>query len=431
MRYSKIPRELFIHNRDKLTLKLLPSSVAMVFGSHQMPRNGDQFFPYRQNSDFFYLTGIEQEKSILLICKDEKEKDFQQILFIIKSDKTLETWEGHKLTIEEARELSGIKLIKYIDEFDTVLHSLLTKVKIVYFNLPELPKFKPDVQPRDFDFYQKISNHYPLHTYERLAPLLLELRIKKSKEEIDIIRKACSITRDTFIRILKSIKPGMMEYEIEALMGYEFVRQGAGGHAYPAIVASGISACALHYVENNKECLGGNLLLLDFGAEYANYAADLSRTIPVNGKFTERQRDLYNATYGILKFARSLMVPGTTINAFHKEVCKKWEEEHIKLGLYTAADLENHKGENPLWFNYFMHGVSHFLGLDVHDVGTRDTVLEPGMVLTCEPGIYIPEEGIGIRIENNILITENGNIDLMEDIPVEAEEIEKLMANHK
>lgn len=429
MRYSKIPRELFVHNRDKLTNKLASSSIALIFGAHQMPRNGDQFFPYRQNSDFFYLTGIEQEKSILLICKDEKVKDLQQVLFILKADKTLETWEGHKLTPDEAREISGIKQIKYIDEFENVLHALLTQVTTLYFNLPEIPKFKPEVQSRDFDFYRKIKGQYPLHVCERLAPLLSELRIKKSKEEIDIIRKACAITRDTFIRILKSIKPGMMEYEIEAIICYEFIRQGAGGHAYPAIVASGKNACALHYTENNKQCQSGDLLLMDFGAEYANYAADLSRTIPVNGKFTKRQRDLYEATLRVLKFARSLMIPGTSINKFHKEVCKKWEEEHIQLGLYTAKDVQNHKGENPLWFNYFMHGTSHFLGLDVHDTGTRDTIFEPGMVLTCEPGIYIPDEGIGIRIENNILITEHGNIDLMEDIPFEVDEIESLMGS--
>jgi Xaa-Pro aminopeptidase len=431
MRYTKIPRELFVHNRDRLFQQIEPSSLALVFGAHQMPRNGDQYFPYRQNSDFFYLTGIEQEKSILLICKDEKVKDFQEVLFIIKPDKTLETWEGHKLTIDEARGISGIKQIKYLDEFEAVLHSLFVQIKTIYFNLPELPKFKPVVQPRDYDFCQKVKTQYPLHRYERLAPILSNLRLIKSKEEIEIIRKACSITRDAFIRILKSIKPGMMEYEIEAIMSYEFTRHGASGHAYSAIVASGKNACALHYTDNNQPCQNGDLLLLDFGAEYANYAADLSRTFPVNGKFTSRQRELYEATLRVLKFARSLMIPGTTINVFHKEVCKKWQEEHIKLSLYTARDAETHKGENPIWFRYFMHGTSHFLGLDVHDAGTRDTVFEPGMVLTCEPGIYIPEEGIGIRIENNILITENGNIDLMEDIPMEVEEIEALMASHK
>jgi Xaa-Pro aminopeptidase len=395
-----------------------------------MPRNGDQFFQYRQDSDFFYLTGIEQEKSILLLSNDEKLMDFQQVLFIIRPDKNLETWEGHKLTIDEAREISGIKHIKYISEFETQLHLLLQQIKNIYFNIQELPKFKPEVQSRDFDFCHKIKNQYPIHNYERLAPLIQEMRLKKTKEEIEIIRKACSITRDTFLRILKSVKPGMMEYEIEAIISYEFIRQGAGGHAYQAIVASGKNACTLHYIENNKQCTGGELLLMDFGAEYANYAADLSRTIPISGKFSPRQRDLYEANLRILKFARSLMIPGTTINALHKEVCKKWEEEHIKLGLYSANDAENYKGENPIWYNYYMHGTSHFLGLDVHDVGTRDTVLEPGMVLTCEPGIYIPGEGIGIRIENNILITEKGNIDLMEDIPFEVEEIESLMAHH-
>ncbi|MBN2484716.1 MAG: aminopeptidase P N-terminal domain-containing protein [Bacteroidales bacterium] len=427
MRYTKLPRELFIHNRDKLSQKLEPSSLALIFSAHQMPRNGDQYYPYRQNSDFFYLSGIEQEKSVLLLCNDEKAKDFQQILFIIRPDKSLETWEGKKLTPEAARDISGIKQIKYIDDFELLLHALMAQVKNIYFNLPELPKFKPDVLTRDYSSYVKIKEQYPLHKYERLAPLICEMRLIKSKEEIEIIRKACSITRDAFIKLLKELRPGMMEYEAEAIIGFEFTRKGAGGHAYQPIVASGRNANTLHYVVNNAECKSGDLLLLDFGAEYANYAADLSRTIPVNGQFTKRQKELYEATLRVFKFARSLMKPGTTIKNIHNDVCKMWEEEHIGLGLYSQKEAESHKGENPLWYNYFMHGTGHFLGLDVHDLGTRETMLAPGMVLTCEPGLYIAEEGVGIRIENNILVTETGNIDLMEDIPIEAEEIETLM----
>ena len=251
--------------------------------------------------------------------------------------------------------------------------------------------------------------------------------MQKEEKEIEIIKKASKITENAFKKVLNSVKPDIKEYEIEAILTHEFIRQGATGHAFPPIVASGESACALHYVENDKICKDGDLILIDFGAEYANYASDCSRTFPANGKFTPRQRELYDAVLRVMKFARGLMVPGTTINKYHKEVCKKWEEEHIKLGLYTREDVEKHTGEDPLWFNYYMHGTSHFMGLDVHDVGGKDDILKPGMILTCEPGIYIPEEKTGIRLENDILITESGNIDLMADIPIEPDEIEQLM----
>lgn len=273
----------------------------------------------------------------------------------------------------------------------------------------------------------QIKEKYPLHHFERLAPLLQNLRMKKSETEIKLIRKAAKITNEAFRNVLGSMKPGMKEYEVEAILTHDFIRSGAKGHAYAPIVASGKNACVLHYIENDCTCGSGELVLMDFGAEYANYAADVSRTIPASGKFSKRQFELYNATLRVFKLARSLMKPGTTINKLHAEVCKIWEEEHIKLGLYSAGQVKDHKGENPLWFNFYMHGTSHFLGLDVHDVGTKDTVLEPEMVLTCEPAIYLAKEKTGIRIENNILITEEGNIDLTEDIPLEAEEIEQLM----
>jgi Xaa-Pro aminopeptidase len=297
----------------------------------------------------------------------------------------------------------------------------------VYFNLPELQKFKAEVPLRDENFINTIKEQYPIHNYERLAPQIQELRLIKSVEEVDIIKKACDITNNAFRRVLKTIKPDLYEYEVEAEISYEFLRQGASDHAYAPIIAGGNNACFLHYIENDKKLKDGDMVLMDFGAEYANYSADLSRTIPVNGKFTSRQKEMYEATLRVFKFARSLMIPGTTINKYHKEVCNKWQEEHIKLGLYSEEDVKNHKGDNPLWFKYFMHGTGHFMGLDVHDVGTRDTVLKPGMVITCEPGLYVEEEGIGIRIENDILITKDGNIDLMENIPIEIEEIEALM----
>lgn len=427
MRYESIENSFFIENRKRLCEKLKPGSIALFFANYQMPRNGDQYHPYRQNSDFFYLTGIGQEKSILLIAPDSPLKENKEVLFILKSNKLLEIWEGHKLTPEEASAVSGISTIKMIDDFESVLHSLMGDTKQLYFNIPELPKFNPEIASRDADFANKLKAKYSVHQVERLAPIMQELRLIKSKPEIELIKKAVAITADAFQRVLSEIKPGMQEYEIESVITHEFIRQGASGHAYAPIVAAGKNACILHYTENDKECKKGDLVLMDFGAEYANYSADLSRTIPVNGKFDKQQRELYDACLRVFKYAQSLMIPGATINSFHKKVCSMWEEEHIKLGLYTKEDGKKYKGENGRWFEYYMHGTSHFMGLDVHDLGTKETKFEPGMVLTCEPGIYIAKEGIGIRIENDVLITKDGNIDLMKDIPIEAEEIEKIM----
>lgn len=427
MRYNKIDPGFFNLNRKRLADRLKPGSVALVFSNYQMPRNGDQYFPYRQHSDFFYLTGIEQEKSILLLAPDAPSDELKEVLFVLKSNKTLEIWEGHKLTPEEATKISDIKTIRPVADFESTLHSLLADSEHVYLNVPEFPKFIPEVPSWDTEIVGQIKTKYPLHNTQRLAPLLKQLRLIKSKTEIELIRQACSITKSAFLEVLPRIKPGIKEYEIEALVSFVFLSKRASGHAYAPIIASGKNACALHYIENKGTCRKNELLLMDMGAEYGNYAADLSRTIPVNGKYNTRQRELYDATLNVFKFARNCIKPGTTINEFHKKVCALWEEEHLKLGLYTTQDIKNHKGDNPLWHNYFMHGTSHFLGLDVHDAGTRETVLQPGMVLTCEPGIYIAEEKTGIRIENDIYVTETGSVDLMEDIPMEAEEIEILM----
>jgi Xaa-Pro aminopeptidase len=427
MRYPAIDHRFFIANRDHLKVKLKPGSVAFLFSNYQMPRNGDQYFPYRQHSDFFYLTGIEQEKSILILAPDAISAELKEVLFILRANPTLETWEGHKLTTAEAGKISGIKTIKYTDEFDAVIHALMIGSENVYFNLPELPKFFPEVQSKDEAIASQIKEKYRLHRFERLAPLLQQMRLRKSETEIGLMKKAVSITRQALLNVLSNIKPGMKEYEIEAMITCEFIKNGANGHAYSPIIAGGKNACVLHYTENDCICADNDLLLMDFGAEYANYAADLSRTVPVNGRFTRRQRELYEAVYRIFNIARELIKPGTTINKIHDEVCKRWEEEHIRLGLYTRNDVKEHTLENPLWYNYYMHGTIHFLGLDVHDTGTKETVLEPGMVLTCEPGIYIAREGVGIRIENNLLLTENGNIDLMEQIPIHPDEIEACM----
>jgi len=427
MRNSLIPAETFKLNRKRLALELLPGSLAILHSNDEMSRSADQNFPYHQDPDLFYLSGVKQEKTILIMFPTHPDKKLREILFIRKQDRTVEIWEGHKLTPNEAKALSGIDNIKFLDDYESTLASLMMQAQNVYLNVPEYLKFIPELPCRNLRMALELQKKFPLHNYVRLAPVLTKLRTVKSEDELKMIRNASSITRDAFLRILRFLRPGKMEYEIEAEITHEFLKQGATGHAYPPIIASGINACTLHYIENDKECRETELLLMDFGAEYGSYAADCSRTIPVNGKFTERQKLAYQSVLDVFKFARSLMIPGSSINKVHEEVCKKFEKEHIKLGLYKQSDLEENGTDFSLMQQYYMHGTSHFLGLDVHDTGTKDMEFKPGMVLTCEPGLYIVSENMGIRIENDILITENGNIDLMSDIPIEIVDIEDLM----
>jgi Xaa-Pro aminopeptidase len=431
MRYSKIKSDLFARNRKKLIKRLAANSVVIVNSNDEMPRNGDQYFPFRQNSNLFYLTGIVQEKTSLVLYPDNKNKELREMLFIRKSSSKLEIWEGRKLTPDEAREISGIETIRWEAEFNSVLSELMTVADNVYLNIPENPKFNPEIIVKEYRFESELKKKYPLHTYKRLAPLINEMRLIKEPEEIELIRKSCEITRDAFMKVPAHIRTGITEYEIEALITYEFLRKGAGGHAFQPIVASGANACVLHYIKNNSKLKKGELVLLDFGSEYANYAADCSRTLPVDGKFSRRQKELYNSTLRVFKYARSIMKKGTTINKLHKKVTSFWEEEHVKLGLYTKKDLKKQDKDKPLWGRYYLHGTSHFMGLDVHDTGNKDVELKPGMVLTCEPGIYIPAEKTGIRLEDDILITEDGNVDLLESIPIEPEEIEMLMNSER
>jgi Xaa-Pro aminopeptidase len=427
MKTIHISPSFFARNRQRLTLSLKSNSLAIVHSNDEMNRTADQYFPFRQNSDLFYLTGINQEKTTLLLAPGNEDESMREILVIRRSNPKLETWEGHKLTREEAGLISGIKIVKFDDEIESLISPVMMQAEHVYLNLPEYLKFIPELPGRDLRKGEELMKKFPAHHYERLAPVMRDLRVAKSEEEISLISEACDITRKSFLNTLKTIKPGMKEYEIEALITHDFVKGGARGHAYQPIIASGSNACILHYIDNNDVCTDGDLLLMDFGAEYGNYAADCTRTIPVNGKFTDRQRDVYKSVLDVFKFARSLMIPGSTINKVHQEVCRKFEKEHIRLGLYTARDVESQDPENPLYQKYYMHGTSHFLGLDVHDVGSKDQEFRPGMVLTCEPGIYLPGEQTGIRLENNILITRDGNVDLMKDIPIEPDELEELM----
>lgn len=426
MRYQPISSDLFVRNRLKLEKKLKPNALAVILSNDEMPRNGDQCFPFRQHSDMFYLTGLDQEKCVLTLFPNHPVEAMREIVFIVKTNDMMVTWYGHKYTVEEASRISGVNTVKWLDDFEGVLRELMSRAGLVYLNQNENPRFTTDVPSRDLRFMQQLRNDYPLHNFERLAPLMTELRLVKENEEIEQVIKACDITGKAFKRVLDFVKPGVMEYEVEAEITHEFIRNGASGHAYPPIIASGTDTCILHYNNNDKVCKDGELLLLDFGAEYANYAGDCTRTIPINGKFTPRQRQVYEAVLRVLRRASRMLVPGTTIDKYHAEVCKIVEKELIGLGLFTEDDVKNQHPASPLFFKYYMHGTSHFMGLDVHDVGTKQQQLVKGMILSCEPAIYIPEENIGIRLENDILVDDEP-LDLMAHIPIEANEIEALM----
>jgi len=426
MRYQTISKEMYIRNRAKLVNKLKPGSLAIVNSNDEMPRTGDQTHPFRQNSDIFYLTGLDQEKCILTLCPEHPVENMREMLFTVKTSDLMVTWNGHKYTMDEVREVSGIRNVKWLDEFEITLRDLMSRVQVVYLNQNEYPKFITEVADRDARFAVKMRQDFPVHSYERLAPIVTGLRLVKEPEEIVQLQRACDLTNEGFRRVLAFVKPGQKEYEVEAEFTHEFIRKGSTGHAYSPIIASGSNACILHYNTNFNLCNDGDLLLMDVGAEYGNYAADMTRTIPVNGKFTPRQRQVYDAVLRILKAATAMLKPGTTIEKWHAEVCKLMEKELVGLGLISKKDLKNQTADSPAYFKYYMHGTGHFLGLDVHDVGSRQVVFETGMVMTCEPAIYIPEEGIGIRLENDILVAEEP-VNLMAEIPVEPDEIERLM----
>ena len=427
MKYLPINNELFIFNRKNFIARLKPNSLAIFHANDEFPRNGDQNFLFKQNPDFFYLSGIDQEQSILVLFPDCPNPEFREVLFLRETNSHIAIWEGHKYTKEEAQITSGIKNIIWLDKFDTVLHTIINYAQLIYINTNENDRYSHTVPYRDLRFCETLRTKYPLHNYERSALILRDLRVVKSDVEIELTKKACQITRDGFLRVLNFVKPGVAEYEIEAEFSHEFLRQRATGHAYSPIIASGKNAIVLHYTENNQICKDGELVLLDVGAEYANYNADMTRTIPVNGKFTKRQLDVYNAVLNVMRQASKLLVTGTIWNEYHDEVGKIMTSELISLGLLSKHDVEKQDPDSPLYKKYFMHGTSHHLGLDVHDFASRYKPFEPGNILTCEPGIYIPEEGLAVRIENDILITNTGNIDLMADIPVEAAHIEEIM----
>jgi Xaa-Pro aminopeptidase len=427
MKYKKINNLLFKKNRARFTNLLKDNSLAIFQANDEFPRSGDQNFLFKQNPDLFYLSGIDQEQTILLLYPGCPNPLYKEVLFLRQTNDHIKVWEGYKYTKEQAKEASGISSIYWLEDFQNILHSIIHYADYIYLNTNENDRYAHTVAYRDIRFIGEMKAKYPLHKYERAAPLMRELRAVKSDIEVDLTKQACSITRDAFVRVLKFVKPGVMEYEIEAEIIHEFIRQRSTGHAYSPIIASGNNANILHYNDNNQECRDGELILFDFGAEYANYNADMSRTIPVNGRFTTRQKEVYNAVHKVMDEAKKLIVAGAVWATYHEQVGEIMTEELIKLKLLTSEEVKNQNLASPAYKKYFMHGTSHHLGIDVHDFAGRYTPFAEGNILTCEPGIYIPEEGFGIRLENNILITKNGNVDLMADIPLNAEEIEDIM----
>lgn len=427
MKYLPMDQQLYIENRRRFAAQLPPNSIAFFHSNDEMPRSGDMNFQFRQQADLFYLTGIDQEETLLIIYPDCPMPEYKEVLILRRTNEMIAVWEGHKYTMAEAQFASGIKTILWIDELPSIQHMLMTFAEFVYVDTNENYRARPQVEDKNLRLAHELMRQYPAHQYRRSAPVMLQLRQIKSRTEVNIIQEAIRITAIAFERVLKFTRPGVMEYEIEAEITHEFLRNRSGGHAYTPIIASGKNACVLHYTDNNQPCKRGDLLLLDFGADYGNYAADLTRTIPVNGRFTPRQKEVYQAVLRVQKQAMSLLIPGTIINEYHKIVGQMMEEELIGLGLLKKAAVKKQDPEKPLYKKYFMHGTSHHLGIDVHDLGTRFEPIQSGMVFTCEPGIYIPEESIGIRIENDILVTEGKPLDLMDMIPAEVKDIEAMM----
>ncbi len=427
MKNIKIDRNLFVQNRLRLSKRLKPNSLAIFNSNDVMPTSADGTHPFRQQTDIFYLSGIDQEETLLVVCPDAREDKQKEILFIKETNEQIATWEGHKYTKAEVQDISGIATVHWTSELDAILRPLAVQSENIYLNSNEHLRAAIRVESRDMRFLKWCRQHFPLHHYERLAPIMHDLRAVKLPQEIDLIKAACALTEKAFRRVLGFIRPGVWEYEIEAEIVYEFMRNGARGPAFETIVASGIDSCTLHYIKNNKQCKEGDLMLIDFGVVCANYASDLTRTVPVNGRFSKRQKEVYRAVLKIQKAAIQMLRPGITLEEYQKAVAQLVEAELIRLGVLKRAEVKKQPKDSPLYKKFFPHGTSHHLGLDVHDYGDKYRKLEPGMVLTCEPGIYIRDEAVGVRIENDILITKKGPVDLTESIPREVEEIEELM----
>lgn len=427
MKYLPLKNSLFINNRKRFTKALKPNSIAIFNSNDELPTNADQLYFFKQNSDLYWLSGIEQEDSMVILYPDNPDKKFREVLVLVRPNELKEKWDGRRLRVEEARQISGIETIVWLDSIDALLQVWIHHAETIYLNTNENDRKSNYVPVRDYRYAEAMKQRYPLHQYERSARILKHLRGIKTKEEVEVMQIACDITNRTFRHLLQFIKPGVWEYEIEAEIWHQFLRQRATRPAYGSIIASGDNARILHYVSNNRQCQDGDLILMDFGAEYGNYCADLTRTIPVNGKFTKRQKQVYNSCLHLHDYARSILRPGINVIDYTEKVGEEATKEFLKLGLISKADVKNEDPENRAYRKYLYHGISHHLGVDVHDVGPRCEPIQPGMLFTIEPGIYIEEEKMGVRIENNIWITKTGHIDLMRDIPIKAEEIEALM----
>ena len=428
MKYNRIDKSLFEINRKNFMAQMAPKSIAVFNSNDQYPVSADTLLPFEQHRDIFYLSGVDQEESILLLFPDAVEPEHREVLFLRETNEHIGVWEGAKLTKADALVTSGIKTVYWLDAFDRVFFQLMTQADTIYFNTNEHYRQSVQTQTREDRFIEETKKKFPAHSWAKSNPILQSLRGVKNEIEIDLIKHACGITNKGFRRILGMVTPGVWEYEIEAEFIHEFIRNRSKGFAYTPIIASGSNNNVLHYIENNKQCQDGDLLLLDVGAEYANYSSDMTRTIPVNGRFTKRQKEVYNAVLKVKNEATSLLVPGAYWKAYHVEVGKLMTSALLDLGLLDKADVQNENPEHPAYKKYFMHGTSHHMGLDTHDYGLLFEPITENMVFTVEPGIYLPEEGFGIRLEDDVVVQAQGDpINLMADIPIEADEIEGLM----
>jgi Xaa-Pro aminopeptidase len=430
MKAIPLPAALFTLNRERLVKKLLPRALAVFNANDLMPTNADGSMGHLQNADLFHLTGIHQEETILLLAPDAFDPNHREILFVRQPNEHLAIWEGHKLTKEQATKISGIKNVKWLSDFPVIFRQLMCELESVYLNTNEHQRADVTVGTRDARFIRGCQKRFPLHRYQRLAPLMHELRAVKSQYEIDAIKAACDLTGEGFKRVLKFVKPDVNETEVEAVFAHEFIRH-KGQFAYPPIIASGANNNILHYGQNDQVCKKGELLLLDVAAGLGNYMSDLTRTIPVSGKFTRRQKQVYNAVLRIFHAQVAALVPGKTTKDLRLECEERTAKECVDLGLLKLSEIRKQKPDEPAVKKFFMHGVSHPIGLDVHDVTYNHLKIAPGWVLTVEPAIYIPKENFGVRLENTVVVTENGPLDLMADIPIDADEIEDLMNRKK
>lgn len=427
MKYLPLNKDLFVENRRRFISKMQKNSIAIFVSNDEVASNGDAIYHFKQNSDLFWLSGVTQEDSMVILFPDNPDPKYREVLVLVRPNELKEKWDGKRLRINEAQAISGIKTIVWLDSLDALLQPWVHLADNIYLDSNENDRKANLLRTREYRFVDEMRSRYPLHNYLRAAKIMKELRGIKTALEVEVLQKAIDITDNTFRRLLKFIKPGVMEYEIEAEIFHSFLSQRATGPAYGSIIAGGDRARTLHYVSNNAECKDGELILMDFGAEYGGYCADLTRTIPVNGKFSRRQKTVYNACLHLHDYAKSILKPGITIVSYTDKVGEEATQQFLKIGLLKKSDIKNEDPENRAYRKYLYHGISHHLGIDVHDLGTRTEPVKAGMVFTVEPGIYIEEEQMGVRIENNFWITKNGNKDLMKNIPITVEEIEALM----